>query len=181
MRGKQALYERRYASAVEILSKAPATQTGSPEYSTEDALVLGLSQQRGGDVAAADATYQNAAQDLQRRLDKVARDSVQEAGLRADLGRAYAGLGEAASAIAEGQKAMAMDPTSKDPFMGPRQEEAMAQIYAFLRDADHAIPILRRLLQMPVDITPAFLQIDPVWDPIRSDSRFQELAAEKKP
>ena len=46
------------------------------------------------------------------------------------LGLAYAHLGEAASAIAEGQKAMAMHPTSKDPFNGPGEEENMAAIYA---------------------------------------------------
>src|SRR2546430_2051195 len=103
--------------------------------------------QRAGDVAAARATYQKAAQDFQRQLDKVARDSFKEAELHAVLGLAYAGLAEAASAIAEGQKAMAMHPTSKDPFEGPAEEENMAQIYALLGDADHAIPILERLLQ----------------------------------
>jgi hypothetical protein len=48
---------------------------------------LEIAQQRAGDVAAARATYRDAAQDLQRRLDKVARDSVQEAGLHAYLVR----------------------------------------------------------------------------------------------
>ena len=146
-------------------------------------LPLGLSQQRAGDVAAARATYQNAVQDIQRDLEKVAPDSHAEAATHASLGLAYAGLGEAASAIAEGQKAMAMRPTSKDPFEGPAIEENMAAIYALLGDADHAIPILKRLLQIPYGgaITPAWLRLDPVWDQIRNDPRFQELAAEKKP
>jgi serine/threonine-protein kinase len=98
------------------------------------------------------------------------------------LGRAYAGLGEAASAIAEGQKAMAMRPTSKDPFEGPVQEYAMANIYALLGDADHAIPILKRLLQISTGkvITPALLRIDPMWDQIRNDPHFRELAEDKK-
>ena len=90
----------------------------------------------------AQATYQHAVQELQRQLEKVAPDSGQEAGLHSYLGIAYAGLGEAASAIAEGEKGMAMHPTSKDPFEGPEREEDMAQIYALLGDADHAIPIL---------------------------------------
>jgi TolB-like protein/Flp pilus assembly protein TadD len=181
MRGVQALFQRRYAAATEILSKALA---GAPEEDRKWLLFrLGLSQQRAGDVAAARATYQKAAQELQRGLEKVARDSFQEAELHSDLGRAYAGLGEAASAIAEGQKAMAMQPASKDPLDGPRQEYTMAQIYAFLGDADHAIPLLQRLLQIPAggDVTPGLLRMDPVWDPIRNDPRFQELAAEKTP
>jgi serine/threonine-protein kinase len=99
------------------------------------------------------------------------------------LGLAHAGLGEAASAVAEGQKAMAMNPTSKDQIEGPAEEENMAAIYALLGDADHAIPILKRLLQIPYAfaITPALLRLDPVWDQIRNDPRFQELAAEKRP
>ena len=78
---------------------------------------------------------------------------------------------------------MAMRPTSKDPFEGPGMEEDMATIYALLGDADHAIPILKRLLQITYGgtITPALLRLDPVWDQIRNDPGFQELAAEKKP
>ena len=76
---------------------------------------------------------------------------------------------------------MAMEPTFKDPFEGPSREENMARIYALLEDADHAIPILKRLLEMPNgEITPALLRLDPIWDQIRNDPRFQELAAEKK-
>jgi TolB-like protein/Flp pilus assembly protein TadD len=181
VRGVQALFQRRYAAAIEILSSAVAAKTKRGEPSSEK-LLLGLGQQRAGDVAAARATYQNAVQDFQRWLEKVVPDSYPEATLHAGLGWAYAGLGEAASAIAEGQKAMAIHPTSKDPFVGPEIEENMADIYALLGDADHAIPILKRLLQIPYGgaITPALLRLDPVWDQIRNDPRFQELAAEKK-
>jgi len=184
MRGMQALYERRYAAATEIFSKAPA---GAPDDEMKRWLLfrLGLSQQRAGNVAAARATYQQLVQDVQRHLEKVARNSFEEAYLHADLGRAYAGLGEATSAVAEGQKAMAMKPSSKDPFEGPALECALGQIYALSGDADHAIPILKRLLQITyggdLALTPALLRIDPVWDQIRNDPRFQELAGEKKP
>ncbi len=181
MRGVQALFQRRYAEAIEILSKALAEKPADEKKWL--LFSLGLSQQRAGNVAAARATYQKATQELQHELKKVTLDSFQEAELRAALGRAYAGLGEAASAIAEGQKAMAMDPSSKDPLDGPEEEEAMAQIYALLGDADHTIPILKRLLQIPsgAAISPALLRIDPIWDQIRNDPRFQDLTAEKKP
>ena len=60
----------------------------------------------------------------------------------------------------------------------------MANIYARLGDADHAIPILKRLLQIPYGgawlLTPATLRLDPIWDLIRNDPRFQELAPQKK-
>jgi len=181
VRGMQALFQRRYAAAIDIFSSAVAAETKRDVHRSEKTLFLALSQQRAGDVAAARATYQEAAQELQRELETVAPGSYPEA--HADFGQAYAGMGEAASAIAEGQKAMAIDPTSKDPFEGPKIEEYMARIYALLGDADQAIPILKRLLQIPYAgaITPALLRLDPLWDQIRNDPRFQELAAERKP
>src|SRR5437588_954928 len=118
-RSVQALFQRRYAAAIEILSNAVAADSKLLDPRDDARLLLGLSQQRAGDVAAARGTYQKAAQDFQRQLDKVARDSFKEAELHAVLDLAYAGLAEAASAVAEGQKAMAMHPTSKDPFEGP--------------------------------------------------------------
>jgi TolB-like protein len=183
VRGVQALFQRRYAAAIEILSSAVGAKTKRGEPIDDEKLLLGLSQRRAGDVAAARATYQSAAQEFRRELEKVAPGTFQEADLHAFLGQAYAGLGEAASAIAEGQKAMAMRPTSTDPLEGPGEEDSMARIYALLGDADHAVPNLKRLLQIPGGgaLTPALLRLDPVWDQIRNDPRFQELAAEKKP
>jgi serine/threonine protein kinase/Tfp pilus assembly protein PilF len=175
-----ALFQRHYDAAIEILSRAPTTDTDRNERNVEK-LLLGLSQQRSGDVAAARATYQDAAQDFKRQLEKMAPDSFAAGVAHAFLGQAYAGLGEAAPAIAEGQKAIAIHPTSKDPVDGPAREERMANIYALLGDADHAIAILKRLLQIPYafPITPASLRLDPIWDQIRTDPRFQRLASEK--
>jgi tetratricopeptide (TPR) repeat protein len=178
------VYQRRYATAIEILSSEVAAATKRSEPTGEQKVLLGIVQQLAGDVAAARATYQSAVQDIQRELEKIAPDSNSAALKHVVLGVAYAGLGEATSAIAEGQKAMAMRPTSKDPLDGPRIEAGMAYIYALLGDADHAIPILKRLLHTPygpAPITPALLRLDPQWDQIRNDPRFQELAAEKKP
>src|SRR4030095_7150263 len=82
-----------------------------------------------------------------------------------------------------GQKAIAM--TSKHA-KGADEEAMMANIYALLGDADHAIRILKRLLQATYSgggwlLTPATLRLDPTWDLIRNDPRFQELAAENAP
>jgi tetratricopeptide (TPR) repeat protein/predicted Ser/Thr protein kinase len=184
VRGLQALLQRHYAEAAQNLSDAVAAEPRG-RLSRKLKLLLALSQERVGDVAAAHATYLKAAQDFQHELREVMPDSLAEAGAHAALGRAYAGLGEAALAIAEGQRAMALSPTSKYPIDGPDIERDMAQIYAQLGDADHAMPIIRRLSHIPFPdmtpgvMTPALLRLDPVWDPIASDPRFQELVAEK--
>jgi TolB-like protein/Tfp pilus assembly protein PilF len=194
LRATYLMFQRRYAAAIEILFRALANRSDRDRRRPTEIIALGVSlgfsQQRAGDVSAARATFQRAVQDLQRQLEKVTPGSYFEADAHGLLGLAYAGLGEAASAIAEGQKAMAILPTSKDPERGPDEEATMANIYALLGDADHAIPILKRLLQArygggmfltPAFLTPATLRLDPSWDSIRNDPRFQELAAENAP
>jgi len=173
----QAFFQRRYAAAIEILSKALADKLDG--QNEELLFMLALSQQRAGDVSAARATYQTAAQHFQRKLEKAKPNSSPEAEIRARLALAYAGLGQTALAVAEAQKAIATNPSSKDPLDGPTSEEIMARIYALLGDADHAIPILELLIQIPYPdaITPALLRIDPVWDQVRNNPSFQKLAS----
>ena len=142
-----------------------------------------MAEQRAGNAVASKAAYERAVQQLTQELSTVSKDSGPEATLHSLLGVAYAGLGNSAAAVSEGQKGMALQPTSEDPFEGPEREEDMAKIYALLGDADHAIPILKRLLQTsaPTEIVPTLLRLNPIWDPIRDDPRFQELVTEKKP
>src|SRR5262249_26469473 len=166
-----ALLQRNYAAAIEILSKDLAIDR--PQRDPTDILALAFSQQLAGDLSAARATYQKIVEDFRRQLEKVEPGSYVEAFTRIILGEAYAGLGEAASAIAEGEKGMALVPSSKDPEFAFDQEADMARIYAQLGDADHAIPMLQRLLRTPYPgatfLTPATLRLDPIWDKIRND------------
>ena len=69
LRALHAMFQRRYAAAIEILSKALVTETDRNTHNIEK-LLLGLSQQRAGDFAAARATYEEAAQDYQRQLEE---------------------------------------------------------------------------------------------------------------
>src|SRR5438552_5856015 len=181
-RAMYALFQRDYAAAIEILSKASATEIDPRRRDPQDILSLALSQQLAGDLSAARATYQKAIESFRRRLEEAPPASFPEADAHMLLGAGYAGLGEAASAIAEGQKAMGMQPSSKNPDFGPGLEDGLARNYAQLGDADHAIRMLKRLLRTSYGgatfLTPATLRLDPIWDPIRNDPRFQELIAE---
>jgi TolB-like protein/class 3 adenylate cyclase/Tfp pilus assembly protein PilF len=181
LRAQQSFFKRRYPEAADILSKAqdngPRNARRMRHFSD-----LGLIQQRAGNAAASKAAYQQAAQELTRELSEAASDASPTAELHSTLGVANAGLGDAAAAITEGRKGMAMQPSSEDRLEGPIREEQMAQIYALLGNADEAIPILKRWIQTPsaTDITPALLRLNPIWDPIRNDPRFQALCQEKQ-
>jgi len=178
---EDAMHKRRFEEAVALLTKAAPGESANDK--TGRLLSLGQAQQRVGNTAASNAAYQEVVQELTRQIEKAAPDAAPAAELHSNLGIAYAGLSEAALAVAEGQKGIAIQPSSEDPFEGPSREEAMARIYAMLGDADHAIPILERLVKFPAptEIVPWHLRLDPTWDPIRNDPRFQELVAEKKP
>jgi hypothetical protein len=66
----------------------------------------------------------------------------------------------------------------KDAWGLSREEEAVARAYTSLGDFDRAVPLLQHALAAPAhaSLTPAFLRLDPFWDPIRNDPRFQKLA-----
>jgi TolB-like protein/cytochrome c-type biogenesis protein CcmH/NrfG len=181
LRANQALAAHHFAEAADLLSKA--LKDARDNEKGDIFLSLGLAQKRAGNVAASKAAYEQAVQEFTLALSNAAADSAAAAQLHSDLGVAYAGLGDVGSAVTEGRKGVAMQPTSEDPFEGPLREEDMAVIYAFLGDADNAIPILKRWLHVPssTSITPELLRIDPTWDPIRNDPRFQELVVVNKP
>jgi serine/threonine-protein kinase len=71
---------------------------------------------------------------------------------------------------------------AKDRWRGPTTEAEAARAWSVLGDRDRALPILERLLVQPYadSLTPALLRLDPVWDPIRDDARFQKLTGEKR-
>jgi TolB-like protein/Tfp pilus assembly protein PilF len=177
LRAHQAFNKRQYVEAADLFSKA---LNEKPEADEKRGLLMdfGLVQRRLGNAAASKAAYQQAVEEITQALSKV--DVAAPTGaeiLHSTLGVAYAGLGDAAAAVSEGKKGMAMQPTSEDPFEGPAREEQMAQIYSLLGNAEEAIPILKRWIQLPssTSITPTLLRINPIWDPIRNDPRFVEL------
>ena len=147
-----------------------------------DLLSLGFVEQLTGDRLAARATYEKARRGFQQRLQTLAGESHDEAFTHGALAVAYASLSDKKRARAETEKALAAHPTSKSPYGGPILQAMAAEAYARLGDTDHAIPILKRLLELPngFGTTAALLRLDPTWDPIRHDPRFTELAFAKR-
>ena len=93
----------------------------------------------------------------------------------------HAVLGEKDVAIKEAERAITLLPSEKDAVEGPSYEENLASVEAMVGEKDRAIPRLQRLLAIPYIncLTPALLRLDPKWDPLRGDPRFQKLCEEK--
>jgi serine/threonine-protein kinase len=86
-----------------------------------------------------------------------------------------AALGRKQEAIAEGKRAIELLPESQDAFDGPQTTAALAQIYAWTGESDEAFRLLGHLLAIPNGLAIPMLKLDPAWDPLRSDPRFQAL------
>jgi hypothetical protein len=81
-------------------------------------------------------------------------------------------------AVEAARKAVALMPIEKNADLGPRYLLTLAEVYAHFGNANQAVPLLAKLLAPPVGgdtITPALLRLEPIWDPLRNDSRFQKL------
>jgi tetratricopeptide (TPR) repeat protein len=123
------------------------------------------------DEARAHASYVEA----RVKAEKAVQESPEDGPRHALLGLIYAGLGRCEDAKAEVKRAVDQLPETKDAFDGPILVISRARIHKLCRDLDNALALLERSLQTPSGVTIHELRLDPVWDPIRADPRFQQM------
>src|SRR5262249_12342620 len=180
----QAILERRPAAIIprlqEILEK-PDPDLG---YLNGDLRFwLGWAQHIDGDDAAARKSWQQARSELESFL----KEQPENFNVLSDLALTNMGVGDKAAALDLAERAIAANPIEKDAVSGPSPIETLARVAAQLEEPDRAIAALRKLLSIPAvtdtvaPFTPALLRLDPMFDPLRNDSRFQELVVSTEP
>jgi len=181
----QAILERRPASIIPRLKEILGQSDPALGYINGGLRFwLGWAQEAAGDYAAAEETWRLARSELESFL----KDQPENYTLIGYLALTNMGLGDKAAALAFSEQAMAANPIEKDSLTGPLPVEILARVAARLGEPDHAIAALQKLLSVPyaglvgnLPLTPALLQLDPMFDPLRNDPRFQKLVASSAP
>ena len=182
----QAILERRPAQIIpplkEILAK-PDPALGF--YNGELRFWLGWAQQVAGDQAAARESWQRA----RSELDPLLKEQPENFRIIGDLALINMGLGDKAGASALSERAVAANPIGRDALTGLSSIEILARVAARMGESDRAIAALQKLLSIPyqgplatgVPLTRALLRLDPMFDPLRNDPRFEKIVSSLAP
>jgi TolB-like protein/class 3 adenylate cyclase/Tfp pilus assembly protein PilF len=185
-RAYQAILERRPAAIVSPLMEILAqSKPGLGYQNGELRFWLGWAQDLAGDHAAAKTTWRQARSELESLL----KEQPENYRLIGNLALLNMGLGDKTAALGLAEQAMTVLPIEKDAFAGPGPLEILARVAARSGESDRAIAALQKLLSIPYEgtlasnlpLTPALLRLDPMFDPIRNDARFQKLVAVSAP
>src|SRR5438132_7474769 len=178
-----ALSDRDLETAASIAAALPLKQTlyagfnqGSRDF------WLGVVARLKGDVAAARAAFVRARTETEEEL-RVHPDDI---GLLSDLGLIDAALGRKQEALSEGRRAMELAPTVQEAMTGWSNNEGFARawfamICAWAGETDLALEQLEAVTKIPGGPNYGELRLNPMWDPLRGDPRFEKIVASLAP
>jgi serine/threonine-protein kinase len=172
-----AWYERNAADATRAATAIPAEGAGSNAVRFPHAWYEGLAARLRGDTAAADESL--------LRARAVAEHDVQERPEYGPplcvIGMIDAMLDRKQDAIREGRRAVELLPVERDSINGSHLLMHLAMIYAATGEKDLAIEQLKLLLSKPGDGSYGDFRLNPFWDPLRADPRFEKLVSSLAP
>ncbi len=166
-----ALLRRDYQGVVRLLETQEPQVRDDPTKHSALLLSRGQVQMLMGQPDPARRSYEGARLELEQLIAR----SPDDADLHASLGIAYAGLGRRAEAVREAKLACNLAPASKDALVALGPLESLAAVYTMVGQPGEAIAVLDDKLSRVGSFTAHKVRLDPTWDPLRSDPRFQAL------
>ena len=181
---KQQFLAHDYTAIIHLLRPLVGTSsTLNPDWKIVYLPMLARAEQLAGHRDAARVLYRTQVTEVQKLMKEESEaDPYSQAVANSLLGKAWAGLGDKARALAAGRKATALDSPRSDAALGPNFVEDLAAIEARFGENKPAIETLRHLLAIPYDapITPPLLMADPRWNPLRKEPAFQKLLKQRR-
>ena len=173
-----AMLERDFAAADRAMASYPLDVFQSDGMPMPKSFFRGCTALAQGDNAAAQTYFGTALPAFESAVKEAPRTGLRHA----NLGLLYAFMGRKEDAIREGQRAVELEPDSKDALAGPWMKGFLAMIYVRTGELDQAVPLLEKVLAgpFPVDNTNCCVTANDLrkrwqWDPARTDPRFQKL------
>ena len=137
----------------------------------------GVAAKYAGDEAKAQSAFTNA----RAEVAKIVENQPEFAAAISLLGMIDAGLGRKEEALREGRRACELLPISKDAIDGVALAVNLAQIYAWTGERDLAIEQIAAVQRVPNYLSYGFLKLQPFWNPLRGDARFEKIVASLAP
>ena len=171
------LCERTAAAAARTLANYPREGAVYNGATFPHAYWEGVVARWQGDSAKVQAAF-NAARG---EVEKIVAKQPDFAGALSLLGLIDAGLGRKQEALREGRRACELLPISKDAVDGTNFAVNLAQIYTWTGEKDLAIEQIAAVERVPNPLSYGFLKLQPQWDSLRKDPRFEKIVASLAP
>jgi len=174
-RFRAALYLRDYDAANRVIAATPAKWANSA-FDGPLGWADGQVARARGDTNKALSAFAAAREKVKGQLG----DKVKDPRYFLEVGRLDAGLSEKEKAIPEAERAVELQPITKESLNGAIGVTNLALVYSWTGERDRALEQLKSVATIPNGPTYGDLRFNPCWDDLRGDPRFEKIVAAAK-